>query len=145
MSEHLLLAIPTPDKETADLCKDGIVFYMSGSNDLAQALDECESFKRGRVVSKGDDIDIQFEKLSTGTLKACKSELQELVKTFEIKLNGIKAIHPSANDDSWETAVNETIETMERISELEKVLAQIDLLVDIAESNGDAIFAYLGV
>lgn len=145
MSQNLLLAIPTPDKETADLCKDGIVFYMSGYNDLAQALDECESFKHGRLVGKGDDIDIQFAKLSAETLKACKSELQELVKTFEIKLNGIKAICPSSNDDSWETAVNEAIEAMKRIGELSKVLAQIDLLVDIAESNGDAILAYLGV
>lgn len=145
MSQNLLLAIPKPDKETADLCEDGIVFYMSGYNDLAQALDECESFKNGKLVGKDDDIDIQFAKLSAETLKACKSELQELVKTFEIKLNGIKAIHPSSNDDSWETAVNEAIETMKRIGELRKVFAQIDLLIDIAESNGDAILAYLGV
>lgn len=144
MSKNLLLAIPTPDKETADLCKDGIVFYRSGYNDLAQALDECESFKRGRVVSKGDDIDIQFAKLSVEDLKACKSELQERVKTFELKLKGIKAICPSSNDDSWETAVNETIEAMQRVRELEKVIAQIDLLVGIAESNKNAIWAYLG-
>ena len=144
MSKNLLLAIPTPDKEIADLCKDGIVFYSSGYNDLAQALDECESFKRGRAVSKGDDIDIQFAKLSAEDLKACKSELQELVETFELKLKGIKAICPSANDDSWGNAVNNTIEAMQRIRELEKVIAQIDLLVGIAEANESAIWAYLG-
>lgn len=144
MRKNLLLAIPTPDKEIADLCKDGIIFYSSRYNDLAQALDGCESFKCGRLVSEGNDVDIQFAKLSVADLKACKSELQEIVKTFELKLKGIKAICPSSNDYSWGNAVTETIKAMRRICELEKVIAQIDLLVGIAESNKSAIWAYLG-
>lgn len=146
MSNWLFLAKPSTVIEHKSICEQGIVFLeLPAGHDFVQALTDCADFKYGQWRDSNTGEPAKFAEVSLSDLISCKVELiTNRDKRIE-QLETMKAVAHPQSEDEWANIVNEIVEYTTVLDDLKKVIAQLDLLINMVENfDGQKLLAFLG-